>query len=200
MGRTGTGKTTLLDTICGLRRPTEGSIWIEGTDVTQFTPGDRGIGYVPQDGALFTRSTVRQHLEFGLTVGRRPRILKTEIARRVDELAILLGISHLLKRRPRGLSGGERQRVALGRALAHQPSLLLLDEPLSALDDETREEMYDLIRRLRKETEVTALHVTHSREEANQLADMSLRFHDGKLSTIPHDAQTETHRSRGESA
>ena len=180
MGRTGSGKTTLLDTICGLRSLAEGHIWIGERDVTLALPGERGIGYVPQDGALFSRSTVRQHLEFGLVVGKTVTPSE-ERKQRVAELAELLGISHLLKRRPAGLSGGERQRVALGRALAHRPALLLLDEPLSALDDETREEMYQLIDHVRAETTVTALHVTHNREEAARLGDVRLRLEDGAI-------------------
>ncbi|MEM7315392.1 MAG: ABC transporter ATP-binding protein [Planctomycetota bacterium] len=180
MGRTGSGKTTLLDTICGLRPAVEGDVWIGDRNVTLALPRERGIGYVPQDGALFSRSTVRQHLEFGLVVGKSamPRPKRED---RVTELADLLGISHLLKRRPAGLSGGERQRVALGRALAHRPALLLLDEPLSALDDETREEMYQLIDHIRAETTVTALHVTHNRAEATRLGEVHLRLENGAI-------------------
>ena len=181
MGRTGSGKTTLLEAICGLRRLDHGKIWIHGQDVTRTSPGQRGIGYVPQDGALFARSTVRQHLEFGFVVAKTPRLSRADRNRRVEELAGLLRIRHLLKRRPTKLSGGERQRVALGRALAHRPSLLLLDEPLSALDDETREEMYALIEGLRSEQQVTALHVTHSREEAFRLGDHLLKIEDGQI-------------------
>lgn len=179
MGRTGSGKTTLLDTICGLRPLVSGRILIGGNDVTDASPGERGIGYVPQDGALFNRSTVRQHLEFGLTVGKRQRLSRSELNQRVESLAQLLKISPLLKRYPPKLSGGERQRVALGRALAHRPALLLLDEPLSALDDDTREEMYELIRLVRDETNVTALHVTHSREESRRLGDVLLKLSEG---------------------
>ena len=179
MGRTGSGKTTLLDTICGLRPLVSGRILIGGHDVTDASPSERGIGYVPQDGALFNRSTVRQHLEFGLTVGNRQRLSRSALNQRVESLAQLLKVSPLLKRYPSKLSGGERQRVALGRALAHQPALLLLDEPLSALDDDTREEMYELIRRVRQETNVTALHVTHCREESSRLGDVMLKLADG---------------------
>ena len=112
MGRTGSGKTTLLEAICGLRPLTAGRIRLLGRDVTQLKPAARGVGYVPQDGSLFSRLTVREHLAFALVIRRWSR---AAIERRVEELAQLLGIEPLLDRRPSGLSGGEIQRVALGR-------------------------------------------------------------------------------------
>ena len=127
MGRTGAGKTTLMESICGLRRVACGRIWLLDRDVTRLKPAERGIGFVPQDGALFETMAVHQQLGFALTVRRRTR---REIDRRVGELADLLGIKHLLCRKSAGLSGGERQRVALGRALAAHPGVLCLDEPL----------------------------------------------------------------------
>ncbi|HXX94695.1 MAG TPA: ATP-binding cassette domain-containing protein, partial [Planctomycetota bacterium] len=131
-------------------------------------PADRGLAYVPQDRALFWTMTVREHLAFAPSVrGWEPRA----IAERVEELSRLLGIGPLLDRRPAGLSGGEAQRVALGRALAARPDTLLLDEPLSALDEETREEMFGVLQAVRKDSPVTVVHVTHSREEARRLAD-----------------------------
>jgi len=178
MGRTGGGKTSLLEIICGLRRPTTGSIWLGDRQVTDLAPGERGLGYVPQDGALFPTMTVREHLGFALRVRRRPA---SEIARRVEELAGPLGIAALLDRRPPGLSGGERQRVALGRALAARPQVLLLDEPLSALDDDTREPLADLLHRVQRETAVTVLHVTHQRSEAARLADVLFRLDAGQV-------------------
>ncbi len=178
MGRTGGGKTSVLEIICGLRRPTAGHVWLGERDVTRETPGDRGIGYVPQDGALFPTMTVREQLGFAMRLRRRPA---AEIARRVDELATPLGIAHLLERRPHGLSGGERQRVALGRALAARPQVLLLDEPLSALDDETREPLAELLHRVQRETAVTVLHVTHQRSEAARLADVLFRLEGGRV-------------------
>jgi len=122
--------------------------------------------------------TVREHLGFALAIRRWPR---QKIAQRVAELAELLGIGHLLERRPQGLSGGEIQRVALGRALALRPGVLVLDEPLSALDEETRGEMYDLLRSVRAESRATVLHVTHNRSEARQLADIVLEIQDGQV-------------------
>ena len=168
MGRTGCGKTTILEAICGLRAVRAGRILLMGRDVTGLRPAERGIGYVPQDKALFATMTVREHLAFALEVRRWPR---NEIATRVTELSELLGLSRLLDRHPFGLSGGESQRVALGRALSFRPGILLLDEPLSALDDQTREEMYELLKSVRMHTGVTTLHVTHHRGEAERLAD-----------------------------
>jgi ABC-type sugar transport system ATPase subunit len=171
MGRTGSGKTTLLEVLCGLNRPLAGSIHLGGVNVTRLKPGERDIGYVPQDRALFSTMTVRDNLAFALTVRQETALT---INARVNELAELLGISPLLDRLPQGLSGGESQRVALGRALAARPSVLLLDEPLSALDDESRSEMHALLRSVRAHTGVTTLHVTHHLEDAEQLADQVL--------------------------
>ena len=168
MGRTGCGKTTILEAICGLRPIVAGGILLMGRNVADLRPAERGIGYVPQDKALFATMTVRGHLAFALGIRRWPR---ARIDARADELSELLGLGRLLDRYPRDLSGGESQRVALGRALSFQPGILLLDEPLSALDDQTREEMYQLLKSVRKHTDVTTLHVTHHRGEAERLAD-----------------------------
>jgi ABC-type sugar transport system ATPase subunit len=182
MGRTGGGKTTLLEIICGLRRPSAGRVWLGDRDVTDLAPGARGIGYVPQDGALFPTMTVREQLGFALRLRHRSA---DEIAQRVAELADHLGIAPLLDRRPDGLSGGERQRVALGRALAARPQVLLLDEPLSALDDDTREPLADLLHRVQRETAVTVLHITHHRSEADRLADNLFRLESGRVIETP---------------
>ena len=178
MGRSGCGKTTLLECIGGLRPVGAGRIRLCGHNVTSLGPADRQIGYVPQDLSLFQTMTIREHLEFALVVRRRPR---REIGQRVAELSELLGIGPLLDRKPQGLSGGESQRVALGRALSFRPPVLLLDEPLSALDDDARESMYDLLRRVQQQTGVTTLHVTHSRREASRLADRILVLDDGRI-------------------
>lgn len=182
MGRTGCGKTTLLEILCGLRRPAGGRVFIGERDVTDLPPGERGIGYVPQDGAMFPTMTVREQLGFALAIRKRPA---AEIAARVKELSEALGISALLDRRPQHLSGGERQRVALGRALAAKPSVLLLDEPLSALDEELRDDLAILLKRLQRELALTALHITHSRHEAEQLADVRLRMEAGRVTEAP---------------
>lgn len=178
MGRTGRGKTTLLEAICGLRKVESGRILLHSDDVTDWSPADRQIGYVPQDLALFPTLTVRQHLEFAVRLRKSPSAV---IRDRVDEMSALLGITPLLQRHVQGLSGGESQRVALGRALSFHPGVLLLDEPLSALDEATRGEMYALLRSIRERTGVTVLHVTHSRQEAAALADRLLLLEDGRI-------------------
>jgi len=189
MGKTGSGKTTLLEAVCGLRPVAAGSVRLLGRDVTALRPAARGVGYVPQDGTLFSRLTVREHLAFALVVRRWSR---AAIERRVEELARLLGIEHLLNRKPHGLSGGEIQRVALGRALAMRPGVLLLDEPLSALDEDTRGEMYDLLSSVRRQTQSTVLHVTHNRAEAERLADRLFELRNGEIHEV-----VESSRRRG---
>ena len=177
MGRTGCGKTTLLESICGLRPVSAGQIFLMGNDVTNERAANRGIGFVPQDLALFPTMTVREHLAFALTIRKAE---KQAIDRRVGELSELLGIGDLLDRKPIGLSGGESQRVALGRALSAAPGILCLDEPLSALDHETRQDMCDLLRRIKEETGVTTLHITHNMAETEVLADQLLHLEEGK--------------------
>jgi ABC-type sugar transport system ATPase subunit len=181
MGKTGSGKTTLLEALCGLRAVAAGGIWLDGHEVTHLDPAWRGIGYVPQDRALFQTMTVYENLAFGMAVRQLPQ---PKIQARIGELAGLLGIAHLLDRHPLGLSGGESQRVALGRALAIQPRILCLDEPLSALDEETRVEMYTLLRSVRERTRVTILHVTHHPGEARQLADRLYRLEAGAVREV----------------
>ncbi|QEG01750.1 Sulfate/thiosulfate import ATP-binding protein CysA [Stieleria maiorica] len=181
MGRTGRGKTTILESICGLRKVSSGRISIDGVDVTTWLPGDRQIGYVPQDLALFPTLTVAQHLAFALRLRKRPQI---EIDNRIAELAEVLGIEALLGRKVDALSGGESQRVALGRAISFRPAVLLLDEPLSALDESTRAEMHALLKRVKETTGVTTLHVTHSNEEAEVLADQRFELHEGVLREV----------------
>ncbi len=178
MGRTGAGKTTLLEAVCGLRPVSAGRIVVGSRDVTRESPAARGVGLVPQDGALFQHLTVREHLAFSLVVRHWNR---DRAAARVDELAAWLRLGPLLDRRPAGLSGGEVQRVALGRALAFHPDVLCLDEPLSALDDDTRDEVCDVLADIRRRTGITVLHVTHNRREADRLADRILRLHDGRI-------------------
>ncbi len=182
MGATGCGKTTLLEILCGLRQPAAGRVWIGGRDVTHEPPGARGIGYVPQDGALFPTYRVREQIGFALRVRGEP---SAEITRRVAGLAGPLGIEHLLDRLPHDLSGGERQRVALARALAPRPAVLVLDEPLSALDEELRDDIATLLSSLQREHALTALHITHSRREAAQLGDVTFRLAAGGVAEIP---------------
>jgi molybdate/tungstate transport system ATP-binding protein len=173
VGRSGCGKTSLLEAVCGLRPISSGRIILGGQDVTDLKPGERGVGYVPQDGALFPHLSVARQLAFSLVLRKTE---PAQIAKRVDELSERLGIKHLLDRMPDSLSGGECQRVALGRALSLYPKYLCLDEPLSALDDETHEEIYGLLQQTVKGSDVTVLHVTHNKREVESLADVVLRM------------------------
>jgi ABC-type sugar transport system ATPase subunit len=182
MGATGCGKTSLLEAICGLRRLEGGRIHVGDREVTLARPGDRGIGFVPQDGALFPTMTVGEHLAFALRIRRSPERV---VAERVAELAAQLGLEALLDRQPPGLSGGERQRVALGRALSFGPAALCLDEPLSALDESTQERMRALLSSIPRGSGVTVLHITHSRAEAQALGTVRLRLENGAVTEDP---------------
>ncbi len=184
MGKTGCGKTTVLEAICGLRSIESGVINLSGRDVTRLKPAERGIGFVPQEGSIFTTMTVRKNIAFSLSVRWWSNQKKTE---RVNELANAIGIAHLLDRMPYGLSGGERQRIAVARALAFHPEILCLDEPLSALDFDTRIDMCNLLRNVVKDFGVTALHITHNRNEAARLADQIFVFEDKKIVEVPRD-------------
>ena len=176
MGRTGSGKTTILESIIGLRKPSSGSIKIGDREVIGLKPALRDIGYVPQDGALFSTMTVRDQMSLALWIRKVPAV---QTKQRVNELAGMLGIEHLLERKPHGLSGGERQRVALGCALSFRPPVLCLDEPLSALDEETRGQMCELLAEVKSVTGATILHVTHNPQEASALADHLFRLREG---------------------
>ena len=179
MGRTGCGKTTILEAICGLRPHVfSGTIRLNDSDVTHLKPAERGIGYVPQDSALFETMSIFENVAFAL---RLRKWTETDIEKRVHELAELMAITTLLGRRPFGLSGGEAKRVALARALAASPGVLCLDEPLSALDEQTHGEICDLLSELHREINVTILHITHSSTEARRLGETFLRLEDGKL-------------------
>jgi ABC-type sugar transport system ATPase subunit len=182
MGGTGQGKTTIVEAICGLRTIERGSVFVGGVDVTRWKAADRGIGYVPQDLALFPTMTVREHLEFALRIRRAGRTL---IRDRVAELSHVLGIEALLARRVQRLSGGEAQRVALGRALAFDPQALLLDEPLNALDETTRDRLCELLRSVQRQRGLTTLHITHSRTEARALADRLLVIESRRVTERP---------------
>jgi ABC-type sugar transport system ATPase subunit len=182
MGGTGQGKTTILEAICGLRTVTSGRVILGGVDMTRFKPADRGVGYLPQDLGLFPTMTVRGHLEFALRVRKTPRPIIND---RVAELSKLLGIEPLLARHVQKLSGGEAQRVALGRALAFRPQVLLFDEPLNALDETTRDRLCELLRKVQQQTGVTTLHITHTRAEARALADKLIILKEGRLEERP---------------
>ncbi|NQU52996.1 MAG: ATP-binding cassette domain-containing protein [Bacteroidetes bacterium] len=180
MGQTGSGKTTILEAICGLRPIKSGSILLDDREISKLKPAEREIGYVPQDGALFSTMNVAANLGFGLRIRKWSKKKQTN---RIDELADLLGISHLINRKTEGLSGGEQQRVALGRALSFYPRIICLDEPLSALDEKTKEEMYQLLLKLKMELNITALHISHSKSEAVKLADKVLEIENGVLNS-----------------
>jgi ABC-type Fe3+/spermidine/putrescine transport system ATPase subunit len=178
LGPTGSGKTLILESIAGLRRIQGGRILIQGKEIQHLPPERRGISYVPQDLALFPHLTVRENLRFGVRGPGRSRKAEWD---RIFPLVEALRIEPLLDRYPGGLSGGEKQRVALGRALAPSPRLLLLDEPLSALDPGLRSDLQQLIRSLHRTLRFTALHVTHDLEEAYLLADTIIVLIDGRV-------------------
>ena len=181
LGPTGAGKTVLLECIAGLHRPESGDVFVEGRRVNRVPPEQRGLGYLPQDYALFPHLDVAQNIGFGMRLRRRSR---SETERRVNELAELLKITHLLGRSPVHLSGGEKQRVALARALAIEPKVLLLDEPLSALDEQTRDNLCVELRRVHEELGTTTLHVSHNFEETLAVADRIGIIHQGRVRQI----------------
>jgi ABC-type Fe3+/spermidine/putrescine transport system ATPase subunit len=178
LGPTGTGKTVLLETIAGVYRPTHGYIYVKGRDVTHLAPEARHLGIVYQDYALFPHLTVFQNIAFGLRLKGVPD--RTVIGE-VEKMARFLDIAALLKRRPTRLSGGERQRVALARALVMDPYVLLLDEPLGALDRAIRGRIQNELKRIHTELGVTILHITHDLEEAFFLADRMAVMKDGSI-------------------
>jgi len=181
LGPTGAGKTVLLEAIAGLYPVLEGEIWIDGREITKFSPEKRGIGIVYQDQVLFPHLSVEENIAFGLKLRKYP---KQEIKAKVDAMAEIVGISHLLKRDSVTLSGGEKQRVALARALVTEPGLLLLDEPLSALDPETREGMQRELKETHRRLKVTIIHVTHDFEEAVALGHRVAVLNDGRIAQV----------------
>lgn len=176
LGPSGAGKTVLLETIAGIHRPCRGSIFIDGTEVTALPPERRGVGFVYQDAALFPHLNVFENIAFGLRLRGRHRVEE-----QVCAIARLLGIEHLLSRKPERLSGGERQRVALARALVIAPRLLLLDEPLGALDPASREALQRELAALHRSLNSTIIHVTHDFEEAVTLGERIAILNQGKI-------------------
>jgi sulfate transport system ATP-binding protein len=181
LGPSGGGKSTLLRIIAGLDSADEGTITIEGKEATKLPPQKRNVGFVFQHYAVFKHMTVAKNVAFGLEIRKRP---KAEIVERVDELLKLVHLSQFAHRMPSQLSGGQRQRMALARALAVEPTVLLLDEPFGALDAKVRKELRDWLRRLHDEVHVTTVFVTHDQEEALEVADEIVVINDGRVEQI----------------
>jgi multiple sugar transport system ATP-binding protein len=181
VGPSGCGKSTLLRMIAGLEEVTDGEIWIGDRDVTDLPPRSRDIAMVFQTYALYPHMSVRQNLGYGLKARRTP---KAEIARRVADVAELLGLNELLERRPAQLSGGQRQRVAMGRAIAREPQAFLLDEPLSNLDAKLRVGMRASLAQLHQRLNVTTVYVTHDQTEAMTLGQRVAVMRDGHILQI----------------
>lgn len=177
LGPTGAGKTLLLELIAGFHQPEEGLIKINNREITQLPPEEREIGFVYQDYSLFPHLTVKENMEFGLKL----RGGSSKIGENTHRIMDLLGISHLADRYPRTLSGGEQQKTALARTLVLDPKVLLLDEPLSALDAPTQERMRIELKKIHRKTGVTTIHVTHNREEASLLGEEIGVMHNGQI-------------------
>jgi sulfate/thiosulfate transport system ATP-binding protein len=178
LGPSGSGKSTLLRIVAGLEQPDAGEIVLEGESATSVPPQERGVGFVFQHYAAFRHMTVRDNIGFALKVRRRPR---AEIRARVDELIGLVQLRGFEHRYPAQLSGGQRQRMALARALAAEPKVLLLDEPFGALDARVRSELRAWLRRLHEETHTTTVFVTHDQEEAMEVADSVVVMNRGRV-------------------
>src|SRR4051812_41829309 len=181
LGPSGGGKSTLLRIIAGLEEADEGTIEIEGVESTHLPPQKRNVGFVFQHYAAFKHLSVRRNVAFGLEIRKRP---KDQIRARVDELLELVHLSQFADRLPSQLSGGQRQRMALARALAVEPTVLLLDEPFGALDAKVRKELRDWLRRLHDEVHVTTVFVTHDQEEALEVADEIVVINEGRVEQI----------------
>ncbi len=181
IGPTGAGKTILLETIAGVYPPDSGTIVLNGRDVTFVPPRERNITMVYQDYMLFPHMTVAENIGFGLKNRKRP---PDEIAEKVAEVAKIFGIGHLLHRYPKTLSGGEQQRAAISRAIVLEPSVLLLDEPLSALDGQTRERLRTELKRLHATYKTTIIHITHNFEEVFSLASRVAVMYQGTVMQV----------------
>ena len=178
LGPSGSGKSTLLRVIAGLEEPDTGGVWIGGQDLTDAPARNRGVGFVFQHYAPFKHMTVHDNVAFGLTVRKAP---KREVDARVGELLSLVRLEGLAARYPSQLSGGQLQRMALARALAPEPSVLLLDEPFGALDVQVRAELREWLRRLHEEIHVTTIFVTHDQEEAMDVAAQIVVMNGGRI-------------------
>jgi sulfate transport system ATP-binding protein len=181
LGPSGSGKSTLLRIIAGLEEPDKGTVEIHGSDATQVPPQRRGIGFVFQHYAAFKHMTVRDNVAFGMKIRKQP---KQRIQERVDELLEVVGLAGYQQRYPNQLSGGQRQRMALARALAVEPRVLLLDEPFGALDAKVRAELREWLRRLHDEVHVTTVLVTHDQEEAMVVSDHIAVMDKGRIEQV----------------
>ena len=181
LGPSGSGKSTLLRVIAGLEQPDTGDVAILGEDATNLPPQKRGVGFVFQHYAAFKHLTVWENVAFGMKIRKRP---KDEIKARVTELLNLVQLDGLADRYPSQLSGGQRQRMALARALAVEPKVLLLDEPFGALDARVRKELRAWLRRLHDDVHVTTVLVTHDQEEAMEVADRVVLMNEGRIEQI----------------
>lgn len=186
LGPSGCGKTTTLRSIAGLEIPDSGSVELFGEEITFLPPYRRDVNTVFQSYALFPHMTVKENVAFGL---KRKRLPKTEIATRVGRYLAMVGLTHKADRQPHQLSGGQQQRVALARALVNEPKVLLLDEPLGALDLELRQQMQVELKRLQKDLGITFIHVTHDQDEALAMADRLAIMNNGRLEQLgePND-------------
>ncbi|HZC71424.1 MAG TPA: sulfate ABC transporter ATP-binding protein [Jatrophihabitans sp.] len=181
LGPSGGGKSTLLRIIAGLEKPDTGSVEIDGADATRLAPRHRDVGFVFQHYAAFTHMSVYRNVAFGLEIRKRP---KDEVRRRVRELLELVHLEQFANRLPAELSGGQRQRMALARALAVEPKVLLLDEPFGALDAKVRKELRNWLRRLHDEVHVTTVFVTHDQEEALEVSDEIVVINNGRIEQV----------------
>ena len=181
LGPSGGGKSTLLRIIAGLESSDSGTVLIEGNDATKLPAQKRNVGFVFQHYAAFKHLSVRRNIAFGLEIRKRP---KDEIKAKVDELLELVHLTQWADRLPSQLSGGQRQRMALARALAIEPTVLLLDEPFGALDAKVRKELRDWLRRLHDEVHVTTVFVTHDQEEALEVADSLVVINEGRIEQV----------------
>jgi putative spermidine/putrescine transport system ATP-binding protein len=190
LGPSGSGKTTTLRVIAGFEQPDRGRVELQGVDVTRVPPSERDVNTVFQDYALFPHMSVQQNVEYGLRVkgvGRRQRRIKAE------DVLERVRLPHVGGRRPVQLSGGQRQRVALARAIVNSPSVLLLDEPLGALDLKLRQEMQVFLKALQRDLGITFIYVTHDQEEALTMSDRMAVFNEGRIEQIGSPAEVYEH-------
>jgi tungstate/molybdate transport system ATP-binding protein len=186
LGPTGAGKTLLLEMLAGFHLTDKGEIWIDGENMTTYPPEDRNVGFIYQDYSLFPHLNVAKNIEFGLKL---KGLQKQEIEKESNGIMRLLEISHLSHRYPKTLSGGEQQKVAIARAIITKPNVLLLDEPLSALDRRTQDLLREELKRIHRREKLTSVHVTHDQMEAMALADRIAVIMDGRVVQVgsPHE-------------